>query len=96
MNSATASTLRVLLGEAIEDAVEKVLRMLAQRWHLGDFRRFGERLEPTDLDQDPVPDEAIFAEDRSKIVDFRRISTVDRGECIERGQVHGQAAPQQV
>jgi glutathione S-transferase len=55
--------LGILLGEAVEDAVEQAHGMFAQRRHLGDARLVREGLEPADLDQDAMPDKAIFTED---------------------------------
>ena len=80
--------LRVLDGEALDDALQQMGRVLAERRHLADRRIGGERLQPADLDQHPVPDEAVLAEDRPQFRSLAGIAAVDGGNRGQGGKVH--------
>ena len=83
--------LGVVLIEALDEVIEKRLRLRTERGDLGYLGPAREALEPADLDQDPMPDEAVFTEDGPQRLGLPGIAAVQGRDRGEGGEVHGSA-----
>ena len=69
--------LGVSQGEMFEQPIENMAGMLAQSRHFGNAGLAGQRLQPADLDQHPMANQAILAEDRPQIGGLVGIAAID-------------------
>ncbi len=71
----------IVLVEIIDDVIEHILHHGGQWREFRDARLIGEPLQPTYLDQYPITDQSVFAENIPEGTDLVSVATVDRGEC---------------
>jgi hypothetical protein len=81
--------LGVVLVEALDEVIEKRLRLRTERGDLGYLEPAREALEPADLDQDSMPDEPVFTENGPQRFGLPGIAAVRGRDRGEGGKVHG-------
>src|SRR5690606_784150 len=81
--------LGVRFAEAGGDVVEQGVGRGAEGRHLGDAGMGGETLQPADLDDHPVFDQAKLTENLPKRRGLGAVAAVDGGNGGEGGEIHG-------
>ena len=79
---------RVFESEAVRDVVEALRRFPGQGCEGIELRARRERLQPGDLDPDPISDERVLARDAAKRGGPGAVSPVDRRNRGQRGELH--------
>ena len=79
----------VALVEVADDAVEQGVRGRAQGRDFRDPGVAGQFLQPANLDFNAKTQQAEFGEDRAQGIGLVAITTVNRGNSSQRGQLHG-------
>ena len=79
----------ILLVEALDYAVEQGTGGSAQGRDFRDPGVAGQFLQPAHLDFDAKTQQAEFGEDRAQGIGLVAITTVNRGNSSQRGQLHG-------
>ncbi len=79
----------VTLVEVADDAVEQGIGGRAQGWDFRNSGVAGQFLQPAHLDFDAKTQQAEFGEDRAQGIGLVAITTVNRGNSSQRGQLHG-------
>ncbi len=75
----------------VDQLVENAIGFITKGGHFTDTRMIGQMLQPANLNHHPIADQAIFTEDRSKLIGFASIAAINRrngGQGREREIVH--------